>query len=69
MVVVPPAIPITTPDVFTLPVAGALLLQVPPLMVSPSGSVEPAHTGVLPVRAVGAELTVTVVEIPQPLAA
>ena len=69
MVVVPPAIAVTTPEVFTLPFAGALLLHVPPDTISPRDNVEPAHTGVFPVSGVGAALTVTVVVMPQPFAA
>jgi hypothetical protein len=59
MVVVPPAIPVTTP-VPELMVAVVVLelLQVPPPGVEPSVVVDPWHTDAVPVMPVGTELTV-----------
>ena len=62
--VVPAAIPVTTPVVPTVPDAVVTLLQVPPVDVSPKDVVLPAHTFNVPVNAagvVGNGLTVTTV--------
>ena len=73
MVVVPAISPVTIPDVPTVPMAGLVLLQVPPAVISVSDVVEPAHTVGVPVMlpgAAGNELTVTtavVAILPQPL--
>ena len=49
MVVVPLVIPVTTPDVFTVPTAGVLLLQVPPGVALLSAVVAPVQTVSVPV--------------------
>jgi len=66
---VPAVTPVTTPALLTVAIAAALLLQVPPLTAWPRASVEPAHTGELPVIAAGATLTVIVLLTLQPLTA
>ena len=53
----PEAIPVTTPVVLTEPSVGLLLLQVPPVVVSPRAVVRVVHTFMAPVRAAGCRLT------------
>ncbi len=69
MVVVPAAIPPTTPEaVFTLAISGSALTQLPPVGVSPSTVVCPAHTVVTPKMADGvglAEIESVAVAVPQ----
>ena len=72
MVVVPAAMPDTTPDVPIVAIAGVLLLHVPPVVVLAIVVVAPAHTLIVPVMAdtVGFAFTVTIavddVEQPNP---
>ena len=58
----PPDIPVTTPEVLTLPVDGAVLLHIPPEVASVRVVVAPAQTTGLPVivPALGNELTVAI---------
>ena len=58
MVILPVAIPVTTPLELTLPNAGALLLHVPPVVVSESAVADPTHTVEEPVMGAGMEFTV-----------
>jgi hypothetical protein len=53
----PPTTPVAEP---TVPIAVALLLQVPPDVVQPNVVVLPAHTVETPVMAAGMGLTVKV---------
>ena len=56
----PGAIPVTAPVVApTVPSDGALLLHVPPLLISVNAVVSPVHTFVVPPIAAGSGLTVT----------
>ena len=48
MVVVPGATPVTTPDGLTVPKAGSVLLQVPPVAPSVNVVVAPGHVAVVP---------------------
>lgn len=57
--VVPTAIPVTTPVVLTVPLAGVLLLHVPPGVDGVSTIVVPGHTSLGPVMPVGVGVTVT----------
>ena len=61
MVVLPAAKPATTPDVFTDPVDGAVLLHTPPAAASVSDVLAPTQTTGVPVivPASGNPLTVT----------
>ena len=61
MVVLPADKPATTPEVFTDPVAGAVLLQMPPAAASVSDVFAPTQTTGVPViiPASGNPLTVT----------
>lgn len=54
-VVVTDGIPVTTPEVFTLPIAGALLVHVPPNGVLLNVVCKPAQTASVPEIAVGPE--------------
>jgi hypothetical protein len=63
MLVVPDAIPVTTPVVLTVPAAGLLLTQVPPVTLCVSVAVLPTHTDEGPDIVVGAVFTVTVVTV------
>jgi hypothetical protein len=67
MEAVPLTRPLTTPVVLTEPVAGALLLQEPPGVPLVSVIVEPWHTCDGPAMAAGTALTVTNVEVVQPV--
>jgi len=58
--VVPAAMPVTAPVADTVPVAGALLVQLPPGVTSASRIVAPTHTDEGPVTAGGPALTVSV---------
>ena len=70
MVVVPAASPETSPEEFTVPAAGLLLLQVPEGVISPSEVVKPAQTVGVPVMeaTTGISLTVTIAVAWQPVA-
>ena len=59
--VVPAATPVTVPDVPTVAVPGAALLQVPPGVTSPKEAVAPTHIFTAPggVIAAGRPFTVT----------
>lgn len=59
IVVVPELIPVTTPDAFTVALAGVELLHVPPGTPLESVMVLPGHTLPGPVMAVGTGSTVT----------
>jgi len=59
MEAVPAKIPDTIPDVPTVAVVGALLLQEPPGVPSVNEVVEPAHTLVIPETVEGEAWTVT----------
>jgi hypothetical protein len=61
MVVVPAAIPVTTPVTETVPTAGVLLLHVPDGLISVNVVVLPAHTAEAPLMAAGEPLTVTTI--------
>ena len=61
MVVVPADTPVTTPDAEpTVAMAGVLLLQVPPVVTSVRGVVNPTQTEWEPAIAAGAGFTVMV---------
>jgi hypothetical protein len=60
MIVVPAAIPVTTPDAEIEAVAALLLVHVPPPGVLPRLVVYPTHTLAAPTIAVGLWLTVIV---------
>ena len=61
--------PVTTPVLkFTLAIAELLLLQIPPASASVSVEVDPLHALAVPPIAAGEALTVTVVNVKQPLA-
>ena len=64
---VPPAIAVTVPSVPTVAIAPLELVHVPPAEASVSASVEPAHTGLLPVMPEGCALTVTTAVLKQPV--
>jgi len=64
---VPAAMPVTTPELFTLPSAMLLLLQVPPPGVDPNTVVEPVHTVSVPVIGVGIGLTVIGLDTEHPV--
>ena len=67
IVVLPAAIPVTTPDTEAmLPVAGALLLHTPPVVASLMVTVDVAQTAEAPVMAEGLGLTVTTCVAEQP---
>jgi len=66
-VAVPAATPVTTPEALTVAVARGRILHVPPAGVSPRLVVEPTHTVVVPVIAVGVAFTVTGVVTKQPV--
>ena len=68
MAVVPALRPVTTPPPFTVPVAGVLLLHVPPGGVDDNVVVEFSHTVVPPVITPGRLFTVTVSVSKQPFA-
>lgn len=61
MVVVPAPMPVTTPDVLTVPTAGVLLLHEPPGTEFDNVVVAPVHMFVTPVIAAGVLFTVNVV--------
>jgi hypothetical protein len=63
---VPPATPVTTPELLTVAIAVLLLVHVPPEMLSNSGRVLPAQTGVFPVIAGNPDNTVSVFVAKQP---
>ena len=69
MIVVAPGVtPVTMPLKEPInAVVGWLLVQVPPLTLSVSGVVAPAHALPAPVIAVGPLLTVTVLVVEQPV--
>lgn len=60
IVIVPGVSPVTTPPVLMDPTAGALLLQVPPGVVSDNGVVNPGQTVEAPVIGAGNGLTVNI---------
>lgn len=60
--------PVTTPDVLTVPSAVLLLLHVPPVVVSVSVVVRPVHTFIVPVSAAGCRFTLIGNIALQPLA-
>ena len=68
IVVVPTARPLTTPNVFTVPVAGFVELHMPPIAASLKDVVEPVHAVAEPESepALGAKLTVAIVITEQP---
>ena len=68
MVGVPAAIPVTTPVLLTVPIAGVLLVQVPPVVPIASAVVEFTHTDAVPVMAGTAPFTVTFDMVLQPAA-
>ena len=67
MTAVPPATAVTVPSEPTVATEVLLLDQTPPAAASVSDSVEPAHTGALPVIGVGSALTVTTAVLVQPV--
>ena len=69
MVVVPAVMPVTLPAASTVPTAGVALTHVPPGVNPVSDMVLPVHTIVGPDigPADGVELTVTTVEVLQPV--
>ena len=72
MVAVPVATPVTTPTELTVALAGAPLLNTPPLIERATVPVAPGHTEVVPERvpASGNPVTVTTfvaLAFPQPL--
>jgi hypothetical protein len=68
IVTVPAATPVTTPvDTPTLPIAGALLIHVPPGTTSVSVTADPTHTAPGPIIAAGNALTVTITVAAQPV--
>ena len=60
MVAVPPVIPVTLPEPFTVAFEVLLLLHVPPVVTSVSAVVDAAHTVAVPVMDPGAGFIVTV---------
>ena len=67
MIVVPAAMPVTTPlNGSIMAIDGALLLQPPPAVASVSGSVTPAQTVGLPEIFAGRGFTVTTMAAVQP---
>ena len=64
--VVPPAIPVTTPVVEIVPAAVFPLLHVPPPVPSVNAVVSPTHTSKVPLIAPGNGFTVTVAVTIQP---
>ena len=50
---VPPATPVTTPELVTVAIVALLLLHVPPVVASLNAVVEPGHTVGVPVMAAG----------------
>ena len=68
MTVAPEPIPVTIPEVTpTVPTKGVLLLQVPPVLKSASGVIDPTHTFIVPVIAAGNGFTVTTTFAIQPV--
>ena len=67
IIVVPAETPVTIPEVPILPVAGELLLQVPPPDTSLSAVDKPAQTCMIPDIAAGKGLTVMIVDAIQPV--
>ena len=63
----PGVIPVTTPPALILPTAGALLLHVPPAVVSDSVTVSPGQTVFGPVIGAGNGLTVNTCVAIQPV--
>ena len=63
IVVVPALTPVTLPKLSTEPIAGLVLLHVPPVVASVSAVVKVAQTLITPVRADGSGFTVTVVTV------
>ncbi len=59
MLLVPAATPVTTPPVFTVAIAVALLIHVPPDTVLVRVVVDPVHTVAVPPIAAGVAFTVT----------
>lgn len=66
IIAVPAVNPVTVPEELMLPMDGALLLHVPPPVVSDKVVVNPVHTVVLPVIGFGRGLTVTTEVVVQP---
>lgn len=64
---IPAVIPVTTPVLLTLPAAGLLLLQVPPVGVDANAVVYPVQTVNVPEMAVGVALTVIALVAMQPV--
>jgi hypothetical protein len=64
---VPTVTPVTTPVAASIVALALLLLHVPPAGNELSEVVRPAQTPVLPVIPPGRELTVTIVEVEQPV--
>ncbi len=65
--VTPVVTPPTTPDELTVATAVALLLHVPPVVVSRSVVVAPWHTLAVPVIKAGSGLTVTMLVAEHPV--
>ena len=63
----PAATPKTVPPDDTVAVAGVPLVQVPPVVISPSVMLDPVHTVVGPVITCGNGLTSTGAEVLQPV--
>ena len=67
IVVVPAAIPVTTPAASIVPAAGLLLLHVPPAVVLASAVVWPMQTVGVPVMIAGEAITVTTTDAEHPV--
>jgi hypothetical protein len=65
--VVPDDMPVTTPEVLTVPINGSLLLHVPPAGLHVNDVVCPAHITIPPVITPGNGLTVTTTVDRQPV--
>ena len=63
----PPPVPVTIPEAFTVAIVTSLLLHVPPAERSLSVVADPSQVTVVPEIAAGCALTVTTAVVVQPL--